>query len=238
MLAANHEATVRQGVDTVSHSLTIVVVFGVWIGGGLLIMQGTMSVPQIVAFYSLIGNISVPLFQMSGLVAQYHAGAAVLERVRRTFDECVSPAGLPAGSSQEPDAGRQTTTGSGVHIITYSDVRFHTRRSESNRTQAPAISVTLRTDRRYLVVGPSGAGKSSLIRPLFRLDDDYQGTITVDGADLRTPAAAAGPPAGPQTGVLRVRRAGHRFGQPDRGDGRGDGVPRGSGVRVHHPSHQ
>lgn len=186
LLAANHEATVRQGVDTVSHSLTIVVVFGVWIGGGLLIMQGTMFVPQIVAFYSLIGNISVPLFQMSGLVAQYHAGAAVLERVRRTFDECVSPAGLPAGSHQEPDTGQQASTGSGVHVITYRGVRFHTRQSESSRTQTPGISVTLRTDRRYLVVGPSGAGKSSLIRPLFRLDDDYQGTITVDGADLRT----------------------------------------------------
>lgn len=212
LLAANHEATVRQGVDTVSHLLMIVVVFGVWIGGGLLIMQGTMSVPQIVAFYSLIGNISVPLFQMSGLVAQYHAGAAVLERVRRTFDECVSSAGLPAGSHQNPDTGQQTSTGSGMHVITYRDARFHTRQSASNRMQAPGISVTLRTDRRYLVVGPSGAGKSSLIRPLFRLDDDYQGTITVDGADLRTPAAAAGPPAGPQAGVLRVRRAGHRSG--------------------------
>jgi len=40
--------------------------------------------------------------------------------------------------------------------------------------------------KKYLVKGPSGVGKTTLIKLLSMAYDDYEGTITVDGIDLKT----------------------------------------------------
>ena len=44
-----------------------------------------MSIPQIVAFASLTGNISVPLFYASGLHSQFNAGRETMKEVESTF---------------------------------------------------------------------------------------------------------------------------------------------------------
>lgn len=44
-----------------------------------------MSIPQIVAFASLTGNISVPLFYASGLYSQFNAGRETMKEVESTF---------------------------------------------------------------------------------------------------------------------------------------------------------
>ncbi|MGE0802474.1 MAG: ATP-binding cassette domain-containing protein [Lautropia sp.] len=48
------------------------------------------------------------------------------------------------------------------------------------------LSLELQPGERVGIVGPSGAGKSTLVRLLLRLFDPQQGTIELDGRDLRT----------------------------------------------------
>lgn len=88
--AARRDAGVQMGVDAITNALSHILVFGIWALGGLLIMNGGMTVAQVVALYALIGNISVPLFQMSGLVAQYHGGR---ETLRQLEDDIADAAG-------------------------------------------------------------------------------------------------------------------------------------------------
>jgi ABC-type multidrug transport system fused ATPase/permease subunit len=48
------------------------------------------------------------------------------------------------------------------------------------------IDLDLRPGRRIAILGPSGAGKSTLLAALLRFVEPSGGTITIDGADVRT----------------------------------------------------
>ena len=47
------------------------------------------------------------------------------------------------------------------------------------------ISLTARPGEVVAIVGPSGAGKSSLVNLLPRFLDPWQGSIVIDGLDIR-----------------------------------------------------
>lgn len=180
--AADHDATVQKQADSANNFMTNILIFGVWIVGGLLIMRGTMSVAQVVAFFSLVGNISVPLFYTSGLFAQFNAGRAVLAKVNGTIEETSQE-----DQEHETDAAGSNKDIQGIDTITYRDVRFHTQKHAGRQP----VNLQMNTNKRYLIVGPSGAGKSSLIRPLFSLDTDYTGNILVNGTDITDPVLGA-----------------------------------------------
>lgn len=48
------------------------------------------------------------------------------------------------------------------------------------------LDFTIQKGKKYLIKGPSGAGKSTLLKLLSMAYDDYQGSITLDGVDLKT----------------------------------------------------
>ncbi|MFT8705184.1 MAG: ABC transporter ATP-binding protein [Bifidobacterium sp.] len=193
--ASDHDATVQKAADSANNFMTNVLIFGVWIIGGLLIMRGSMSVAQVVAFFSLIGNISVPLFYMSGLFSQFNAGRAVLRKINETIPDTAHRAQLVSdvrrdaqgpktaidARSDDSRRGMASVERSSLRSIAYRNVAFH---ADDAHVRTP-FSLSLDTSKRYLVVGPSGAGKSSLIRPLFGLDSDYTGEILVDGHSVR-----------------------------------------------------
>jgi ABC-type multidrug transport system fused ATPase/permease subunit len=47
-------------------------------------------------------------------------------------------------------------------------------------------SFTLEKGKKYLLKGPSGSGKSTIMKLLSGIYDDYTGSITIDGKELRT----------------------------------------------------
>jgi ATP-binding cassette, subfamily B, bacterial len=55
-----------------------------------------------------------------------------------------------------------------------------------SRGGVQGIDLTIRAGEKLAIVGASGAGKSSLVSLLLRLYDPEEGTITVDGHDLRS----------------------------------------------------
>ncbi|MDP3130565.1 MAG: ABC transporter ATP-binding protein, partial [Bacillota bacterium] len=48
------------------------------------------------------------------------------------------------------------------------------------------LDFTIEKGKKYLIKGPSGAGKTTLVKLLSMAYDDYEGSIAIDGVDLRT----------------------------------------------------
>ena len=171
--ATRRDADVQMLVDSIANALSHVLIFGIWVIGGLLVMSDKLGVGQVVALYTLAGNISVPLFQMSGLVAQYHAGVETLRQLYTFTDDVDSMAPVSANDNSVSSSSSADAEG-----IQYCGVRLH--------HVGASFDVNLSLTGRYVVIGESGAGKSSFVRALVGLDDDYDGQITIGGVSART----------------------------------------------------
>lgn len=202
---AETDAAVQTGVDAVVNALSHVLIFGIWLIGGALVMRGNLDVARIVAMYALIGNISVPLFQMSGLIAQWHAGCETLAALRREVASWNRGGATSCGSTPESsdttvpasesrgaavpvaaapssgplDAAASGTCSTGVVGEPSAGGAAGTVRLVCRALRlhgaGRAFDLDLPMDGVIVVRGPSGAGKSSLLRALAGLDDDYRG---------------------------------------------------------------
>jgi ATP-binding cassette, subfamily B, heavy metal transporter len=72
--------------------------------------------------------------------------------------------------------------------IRFDDVRFA---YEAERPILKGLSFEVPAGKRVAIVGPSGAGKSTISRLLFRLYDVSDGSIQIDGQDIRSVTQAS-----------------------------------------------
>ncbi|MBV9259244.1 MAG: thiol reductant ABC exporter subunit CydC, partial [Ktedonobacteraceae bacterium] len=75
------------------------------------------------------------------------------------------------------------TSSSAGHTLEFKSVYF--AYSIDERPTLQDISFSLRPGQRIAIVGPSGSGKSTLLRLALRFWDPAQGTIALDGQDIR-----------------------------------------------------
>jgi subfamily B ATP-binding cassette protein MsbA len=94
--------------------------------------------------------------------------------------------------NREPDiqdAPDAMTMGKSNGAAAFSNVTFFYRDKDNVRKDTAAItgvSLSFEPGKFYALVGPSGAGKSTIFSLLLRFYDTDEGTVTLDGADIRS----------------------------------------------------
>jgi len=85
------------------------------------------------------------------------------------------------------EAEVQDVPGAKPLVVSAGTVRFDNVRFayDAERTILKGISFEVPAGKTVAIVGPSGAGKSTISRLLFRLYDVSDGTISIDGQDIR-----------------------------------------------------
>ncbi|RKD98388.1 ABC transporter ATP-binding protein [Halopiger aswanensis] len=146
---------------------------------------GTLSVGDFVIFLTLTQRIVDPLAEVSNIVDQYENAKASSERIFGLMDIPVHVDDPEDPADIEPVEGR----------VAYENVSFSYADSEVRATSddEKAFEETVIEDVSFeadpgdtvALVGPTGAGKSTVLKLLLRLYDVQEGSVKLDGHDVR-----------------------------------------------------
>jgi ATP-binding cassette subfamily B protein len=169
-------------------SLATALVYGV---GGVLAIDGTITVGTLVALTALLGRLYGPLTALSNVQVDVMTALVSFERVFEVLD-------LPPMIDEKPDADvlpRGTTAvelrNVSFRYPTADEVSLASLESVAVLDQAPSqqvlhdVSFTVPAGTMTALVGPSGAGKTTITSLVGRLYDTVEGEVLVGGHDVR-----------------------------------------------------
>ena len=155
-------------------SVGLVGVLGV---GGLRVIDGSMTIGELVAFNFFVTLLVWPLRSIGMTVAFGQRAAAALERVHEVLS--VEPA---IADPPEPLVMPEISAGR-MGAVRFSDVGF--AYGDGARV-LDRFDLDIEAGESIAIVGATGSGKSTIARLLLRFYDPQQGSITLDGIDLRS----------------------------------------------------
>jgi ATP-binding cassette subfamily B protein len=134
--------------------------------------RGTMTIGTMIAFVSYAQMFIWPIREVGRVLTELGKTLVALERIKEVLDvpeetEPATPAQLPARARGD---------------IELSHVSF----KHGDKWVLQDVSLSIPAGKTIALLGPSGSGKTTLVNLLLRLYDNDEGTITLDGVDLKT----------------------------------------------------
>lgn len=161
--------------STLTPTIEFVAAIGVsiilWYGGNSVI-NGSITAGSLVAFLTYAVNISNPIKRLSRVIGNIQRALAAAQRVFDVLD-------LPEDIKNAPDAKLLPKVKGDVR---FNDVSFAYNENEEVLSH---VSFEVKPGEMIAFVGPSGAGKSTVASLLPRFYDATNGSITIDGEDIR-----------------------------------------------------
>lgn len=140
--------------------------------GGRFVVEGSISIGQLVSFISYIGMMAWPMLAVGRLFNVLERGSASYSRIDELLKE-------KSTIQEQKNAVRTVVSGDlDFQVFSFSypnskeislhDVNFHLKRGQT-----------------LGIVGRTGSGKSTIFRLLLREYDQYTGSINYNGIDIR-----------------------------------------------------
>lgn len=126
--------------------------------------------------FILINQFMIQLFMPLGFLGMvYREIRGSMVSIEKMFDLlAVKPAVMDRDGASALNIGNAGISFNGVHFA-----------YNPNRKILNNVSFTINPGQKVAVVGASGAGKSTLVKLLFRFYDPTEGSITIDGQDIK-----------------------------------------------------
>ena len=146
--------------------------------GGMDVASGAMTVGAFVLINTYLLQLVRPLERLGNLYRSIKQALIDLEQMSQIFDE----------QPEVTDAPGAEPLSDGPGAIQFDNVSFA---YDPRRQVLKNVSFTVEPGRKVALVGPSGGGKTTIGRLLFRFYDPAEGSISVDGQNIRTRTQAS-----------------------------------------------
>lgn len=164
--------TVNLTAPAMMAALNISLVAVLWFGG-IKVDFGTMSVGEVMAFVNYITQILMALQMVAFLTVNISRAKASSERLAEVLDAESSITG-PLAPEGAPGEGK----------VEFRNVSF-CYEGASGDPVLKNVDVTAFPGRTLAILGATGSGKSTLVNLIPRFFDPTEGTVLVDGTDVR-----------------------------------------------------
>ncbi|MEK3882553.1 ABC transporter ATP-binding protein [Paenibacillus sp. PL2-23] len=141
--------------------------------GGMLVMKGSISLGQFVAFNTYLTMLISPVENLGKVINVFQRGRAVDERLRHVLD-------TPPEVADDQDTLPMDKIQGGIQCRGLS---FRYPGQEHNALED--IHLNVPAGGSLAIVGKVGSGKTTLVQLLLRLYNPPEGTVFIDGRDIR-----------------------------------------------------
>ncbi|SDA51517.1 ATP-binding cassette, subfamily B [Butyrivibrio sp. INlla18] len=140
--------------------------------GAFACMAGTMTIGGLVVFLRYANQYTKPFNEITGVVTELQNSLVCAERVFALIEEkeeLLEDKDAPESFSPEG-------------VVDFKDVAFS---YDKSKKLIEDLDLDIKKGQRVAIVGPTGSGKTTLINLLMRFYDVDEGSIKIDGYDLR-----------------------------------------------------
>jgi subfamily B ATP-binding cassette protein HlyB/CyaB len=140
--------------------------------GARLVINGKLTVGELVAFNMLAGQVAGPVLRLAQLAQDFQQARIAVDRLGDILNSPAEPIVSPSRASLPDIEGR----------ISLENVGFRYR--PDGPEILSDVSLEVSAGEIIGIVGPSGSGKSTLTKLIQRLHTPERGRLLVDGVDL------------------------------------------------------
>ncbi|MEP6791750.1 MAG: peptidase domain-containing ABC transporter, partial [Ramlibacter sp.] len=150
----------------------LILVMGAW----TVMNEPSFTIGMLVAFQMFAGKLSQPVLRIVGLWTQFQQASLSVKRLGDVMNAPVEPYSL-VPQRQNDGAGKLEISGLGF------------RYAEDRPMLYSGLDLTLEPGHTVAIMGPSGTGKSTFAKLLLGFHTPTQGSIRIDGIDIRNLSA-------------------------------------------------
>lgn len=175
MRSKNTRVAIRQSsAHPVSELLgSVMIAIVLWFGGTLILGDhAVIDAPSFMAYMAILYSVIQPIKDLSKAAYSIPKGLASMDRINVILD----------AENNIAEPSRPVSLKSFEKSIEFRNVHF---RYESGREVLHGIDLTIPKGHNVAIVGASGAGKSTLADLIPRFYDPDEGSISIDGIDIR-----------------------------------------------------
>jgi len=141
--------------------------------GAVRVEEGLITQGAVIALYNYMSQILVELIKMANLIITITKAVACGNRISAVLD-------IPTGMEAHPEISAEAQNDDAVR---FTDVSLRYR--GGGDTSLSGISFSARRGETIGIIGGTGSGKSSLVNLIPRFYDVENGSVTVNGVDVR-----------------------------------------------------
>ncbi len=149
--------------------LSVIVVLSV---GSYLIVIEQLSLGKLIAFFFLMAWMNSPIQLLASARVELQSLMASVDRVFAYLDEPI----------EVVEAAKPVTLKSVRGEVGFDNVYFA---YDDKGFKMERFNLTIAPRQKIAIVGPSGGGKSTIVNLIMRFYDPQEGTVSLDGIDLR-----------------------------------------------------